>query len=46
MNVHIYTPIQQGGTAYRDAQLLFQELIAKFGPTVTLLNGPFRKCMR
>jgi len=31
--------LPQGDTGYRDAQLLFQELIAKYGSSTLLLNG-------
>jgi len=31
--------LPQGGTGYRDAQLLFHELIAKYGSSTLLLNG-------
>lgn len=36
-------PSSQGGTGYRDAQLLFQELVAKYGNSSLLLNGGRRR---
>lgn len=36
-------PSSQGGTGYRDAQLLFQELVAKYGNSALLLNGGRRR---
>lgn len=34
-----WVDLAQGGNGYRDAQLLFQELIAKYGSSTLLLNG-------
>jgi hypothetical protein len=36
----------QGGPEYQEAAYIFQELIDKFGPSVTLLNGQSQASMR
>ncbi|EKU20929.1 coatomer subunit epsilon [Nannochloropsis gaditana CCMP526] len=38
-----WVDLAQGGTGYRDAQLLFQELVAKYGNSALLLNGLYEE---